>query len=137
MNKRQHQALVQSALQKIMLYQQKQFVEKQKRALEEANTNQSLMEFNRKSELRRREIMKKVIINEVTTNKTEESKEEDSEKEISEVKQDLIEAIQEQEEIESNLVTQTAELKQQFAAEFAELQEQCAEEISLQIVDEE
>jgi hypothetical protein len=189
MNRRQQQALAQSAIMKINLYKQKLALEQQKQIVEqqvEANTNQSLAEFKRRTEFKRREQMKKLVstvvqestvstdstvvqestvstvvqessdstdstvvqessdstvVQESTTTElqvdepivftiTEEEDQQDAD--ITEIKDEIIEAIEEQTKIESALVTQTMELKEEFLAEFAGAQE----EISLQVVDE-
>jgi hypothetical protein len=158
MNKRQHQALVQSALQKINIYQQKQIYEQQKQKqfeqqqqfdqpkieTETKSRRQTLAEFKMRSELRRK-IQQPIVVEEVPivdeNHIVDESivltmnEDPDIETVLSEVKQELTEAIQKQTEIESNLIAENAELKEQFVAEF--VKEEPAEEMSLQIEEEE
>ena len=61
-NKRQHQALVQSALQKIKLYQEKLLLEQKKPLTVEEKTNQSLSEFKAKSELHKRQQKRDLLL---------------------------------------------------------------------------
>ena len=136
-NKRQHRALVQSALQKIRLYQMNQYQILLQQEQREREQQQQQQEINMVPTITKPLPLRRTFVTQRLVEKPNPEQIVVAVDEKETVLSEVNEAIEKQSQIESELVTQTAEIKEQFVAEFAEIQTEEESEISLQIDDEE